>query len=248
MATAMSGPADKETEMTNSAVATDDPVAEAQAITQTFDPNRYVRKLKGRGGGEKDYLDVAWRVLWFRKENPDGHIETELVELSSDRAVFKARVTKSRAIDTGSGEIHEPGVSTGYGSETAGDFPDFIEKAETKALGRALNSLGYGVQFAELDESIDSHPVERKPTPIRQPAEPTFGDRIKEAVKANKKEIWTKLFDAAGSDRGKWAQIIAQAPSPAYLEGIANVLAERDLVNDALTHGMKSREKALTRS
>src|SRR5581483_1538041 len=34
-------------------------------------------------------------------------------------------------------------------SETATDFGDFIEKAETKAIGRALNALGYGAQFTE---------------------------------------------------------------------------------------------------
>jgi hypothetical protein len=57
-------------------------------------------------------------------------------------------------------------VATGTKSERAANFPDFIEKAETGAIGRALAALGYGTQFVgdELDEAhriVDS-PVERQ--------------------------------------------------------------------------------------
>ena len=89
-----------------------------------FDPTPYLRQLRGRGGGE--YLDVKWRLLWLRKEHPDAKIVTELVQHDPQMAIFKATVT----VPTG-------GKATGYGSETASDFPDFIEKAETKAIGRA---------------------------------------------------------------------------------------------------------------
>jgi hypothetical protein len=109
-----------------------------------FDPTPYLRQLHvpGRGGGA-DYLDVKWRLLWLRKEHPDAEIVTELVQHDPQMAIFKATVT----VPTG-------GKATGYGSETASDFPDFIEKAETKAIGRALNALGYGAQFG------DSQPAE----------------------------------------------------------------------------------------
>lgn len=105
-----------------------------------FDPTPYIRQLRGRGGGG-DYLDVKWRLLWLRKEHPDAEITTELVQHDPQLAIFKATVT----VPTG-------GKATGYGSETASDFPDFIEKAETKAIGRALNALGYGAQFGERAE------------------------------------------------------------------------------------------------
>ncbi len=51
-------------------------------------------------------------------------------------AVFRARVP-----------IPGGGSATGWGSETAGDFRDYLEKAETKAIGRALAALGFGTQF-----------------------------------------------------------------------------------------------------
>ena len=67
---------------------------------------------------------------------------------------------RSRAVVTdGKG-----GRATATGSECAADFSEYIEKAETKAIGRALAMLGYGTQFApELNEEhriVDS-PVDR---------------------------------------------------------------------------------------
>src|SRR5215213_10177666 len=111
-----------------------------------FDPTPYLRQLhvRGRGGGA-DYLDVKWRLLWLRKEHPDAEIVTELVQHDPQMAIFKATVT----VPTG-------GKATGYGSETASDFPDFIEKAETKAIGRALSVLGYGAQSADFQRPDES--------------------------------------------------------------------------------------------
>jgi hypothetical protein len=107
------------------------------APVSRFDPTPYLRQLRGRGvSGE--YLDVKWRLLWLRTEHPDARIETEHIQIEPTLAIFKATVT----IPTG-------GMATGYGSETPGDFGDYIEKAETKAIGRALNALGYGAQFRE---------------------------------------------------------------------------------------------------
>lgn len=122
-----------------------------------FDPSPYLRQLRGRGGG--DYLDVKWRLLWLRKEHPDAAIETELVQHDPQMAIFKATVT----LPTG-------GKATGYGSETASDFPDFIEKAETKAIGRALNALGYGAQFSERPD--EPAPERERPRPEAQPPRP----------------------------------------------------------------------------
>lgn len=114
-----------------------------------FDPARYVRRLRGRGG-PVDYLDVKWRLVWLRQDHADALIATELVTFSADLAIFKAVVT-----------IPNGGSASGYGSETARDFTDYIEKAETKALGRALAALGYGTQFAR-DFEDDSLPGSRR--------------------------------------------------------------------------------------
>lgn len=126
-----------------------------------FDPTRHLRQLRGRGGNA-DYLDVKWRLVWLRSEHPDAQITTEHVTITSEMAIFKAQVT-----------IPGAGSATGYGSETAKDFGDFIEKAETKALGRALIALGYGTQFAQEfgeDDSVDLAPPMRAMPPRPEPA------------------------------------------------------------------------------
>lgn len=117
-----------------------------------FNPNEHMMKLKG-----KDYLQVAWRLVWFREDHPDFGLNAEALELTDDHAIFKAVISDAEGRQ----------ISSGHGSESKKDFGDFIEKAETKAIGRALAMLGYGTQFAadELDEGeriVDS-PIDRAP-------------------------------------------------------------------------------------
>ena len=119
-----------------------------------FNPNEHLMNLKG-----KDYLQVMWRLVWFREEKPLWCIDTKLEQLTESHAVFSAKIYDENGIQK----------SAGYGSESVKDFRDFIEKAETKAVGRALATLGYGTQFApEMDECEDGKerlvdsPVQRK--------------------------------------------------------------------------------------
>ena len=105
-----------------------------------FDPTKYLSNIKGN-----QYLEVKWRLLWFRTEHPEGEIQTELVEFSPEHAVFKATV-----------QLPDKGTATGYGMCAKTEFSDYLEKAETKALGRALAHLGYGTQFAPDIEMVNA--------------------------------------------------------------------------------------------
>lgn len=115
-----------------------------------FNPKEHLMDLKG-----KAYLQVMWRLVWFRDEHPLWNIDTKLehYDPQGNHAIFSAKIYDENGMQK----------SAGYGSESIKDFKDFIEKAETKAIGRALAMLGYGTQFApELDEGervVDS-PVE----------------------------------------------------------------------------------------
>ena len=105
-----------------------------------FNANEHLIDLKG-----KSYLQVMWRLVWFREEHPNWNIDTKLESFDSEKnhAIFSAKIYDENGVQK----------SSGYGSESVKDFRDFIEKAETKAVGRALAMLGYGTQFApELDE------------------------------------------------------------------------------------------------
>ncbi len=134
----------------------------------TFDASKHLQQIATKQG-DKDYLAVAWRLVWFRSERPEGTISTELVTLDLDRDTTeevlvwneekkrKERVTRhapgycifKATIEDGKG-----GKATAYKSEKAASFPDFIEKCETGAIGRALAMLGYGTQWVgdELNE------------------------------------------------------------------------------------------------
>ena len=99
--------------------------------TRTFDPTRHLSLINGN-----EYLEVKWRLVWLRTEHPDARIETEMVTHANNEVVFRASVS-----------IPDGGSATGWGSEDAQSFGDYLEKAETKAIGRALAALGFGTQF-----------------------------------------------------------------------------------------------------
>ncbi len=102
----------------------------------------------------KDYLQVCYRLVWFREDHPDWSIETEITDLDDKSSLAKAIIKNAES------RI----MSTSHKYEDAQGFGDFREKAETGAIGRALALIGYGTQFApDLDEGeriVDS-PNER---------------------------------------------------------------------------------------
>lgn len=105
---------------------------------QRFDPRAHMMNVKGG-----KYLPVSARLIWFRQDHPDAILETDPHIVNETIAVFRTRI----ALPTG-------GIAVGWGSCTPNQFPDgYIEKAETKARGRALGALGYGTPEDEEDEN-----------------------------------------------------------------------------------------------
>jgi hypothetical protein len=132
-----------------------------------FDPMRYMLKLpkmkkvslpNGQVRFEKteaDYLPVAARIAWFRKDHPYWSIITDVEQLADKAVVMKATIR----------DVTGAVIATARKKETEAGFPDYIEKAETGAIGRALAMCGYGTlqapEFDEQDRLADS-PVEKK--------------------------------------------------------------------------------------
>lgn len=103
-----------------------------------FNPESHMLNLKG-----KNYLPVAPRIAWFRQEHPDWAIETHQVRLAEKAVIMKA------VIKDQTGRV----IATARKKETESGFSDYIEKAETGAIGRALALCGYGtLQAVEFDE------------------------------------------------------------------------------------------------
>lgn len=119
-------------------------------VAAAFNPKDHLSNLKG-----KDYLEVKWRLVWFRQEHPDWGIHAEIVRFDERLAVVKATITNAAGLV----------LAQGHKQEQPQHFGDYLEKAETGAIGRALGTLGYGTQFApefeEGDRIVDSpvHPA-----------------------------------------------------------------------------------------
>ncbi len=158
-----------------------------------FDPREHLTLISG-----KEYLPVAFRLVWFRELYPNGTVETEHIEITNQRAVFKARVT---AIGEG-GEIF--GSSTGYGSETPEDFRDHIEKAETKSIGRALAALGFGTQFSpELEEGQRLADTPRTPRASQMDQRSTGGGTGFKLITEKQEGLLTRLLREKGWSQGR---------------------------------------------
>lgn len=89
-----------------------------------------------------------------RLQRADWGIQSEIVRFDDQLAVVRATVTNAAGLV----------MAQGHKQEEPRHFGDYLEKAETGAVGRALGYLGYGTQFApefEEGERIVDSPVER---------------------------------------------------------------------------------------
>lgn len=242
-----------------------------------FNPNEHLMQIKSRNGSA-DYLPVQWRLVWFRSICPNGTIETEIVHLDLDReteeetyawnsetrrsekmvkrapgfAVFRA------VVKDGNG-----GIAIGTKSEKAASFPDYIEKAETGAIGRALAALGYGTQFAgdEFDERhrIVDAPVERNTSntneegagsarqPVAELKTSGTGGRLKVAGNGHSKQAEEKDPNAPMTEQ-QWASIrkLCQHLGKAEPQqtDIVNHVAAKELIAQLSQEYKQSRSKA----
>ncbi len=117
-----------------------------------FNPKDHMTNLKG-----KDYLEVKWRIVWFKDENPNGSIQTEVVNYQP--LVVRASIYNNDGILVANG--HGSANASGKSVVWAGRE---IEKAETAAIGRALAHAGYGTQFdpdSDEDDFLADSPIQR---------------------------------------------------------------------------------------
>src|SRR5579864_2157276 len=172
-----------------------------------FNAKEHLMQIKNRGG-YADYLPVQWRLVWFNEQCPEGKITIVEKIIEPDREVEKEvmqwnsdtrrseKITKSARgwayfhvrVEDGKGKVGEA-----VKSESAVDFDDYIEKADTGATGRALAKIGYGTQFApEFDEQhrivdapVDTSANDAARLRLRRQAEEQAVDRTSAEVNGN---------------------------------------------------------------
>lgn len=100
-------------------------------------------KLKGN-----DYMKAAHRILWFQEETPFYKTEIEFPVLSDVVALAKVRISVMDVAGNVLRRVEDVKM------EHKDHFADFVEKAVTGALARAVTQLGFGTAYAlaDLDE------------------------------------------------------------------------------------------------
>ena len=93
----------------------------------------------------KSYVEVNERLKYFRENFKGYSLLSEIVELTNERIVIKARILSSDLIEVANGLAYELAGST-FINKTS-----YIENCETSAWGRALANFGIG-----LDNSVAS--------------------------------------------------------------------------------------------
>lgn len=131
---------------------------------ERFDPSKHLLSLKG-----KSYLPVYARIAAFR----DVHD----IDQGWGIRTFQLAGSPAEQFATFHAEITDPEgrvVGSGTKSEDVKGFPDFAEKAETGAIGRALATAGFGTLYAtDFDEGSRLADAPVAAPRSRAPAKPT---------------------------------------------------------------------------
>lgn len=113
-----------------------------------FEPKKYLRE-ETTEEGKSFYLDTKFRLLWYRLKYPEGKLIKIPKALNKEYATFEVRVYSHK-------EDHPDNfLANGFASRYKDDGNEkfglnFVESAETAALGRALKDAGFGTQFCDI--------------------------------------------------------------------------------------------------
>ena len=126
-----------------------------------FNPAEFTRVLPNDDGTTSLYLDVKYRLLWFRLHRPNGKIDSEIVHVDERFAAVCSRLYADKT-DPLDQYVAKSTAQRFISEDKFGDR--YLEIAETAAIGRVLAAAGYGTQFCGatdmLSDVIADAPVE----------------------------------------------------------------------------------------
>lgn len=141
----------------------------------------------------------------LRRDHPDTEITTEHILIDERIAVFKATV-----------RVPGGGIATGHGSEWCDAGSDYVERAESRALLRALSGLGLEAPSSTRDAVPDvlAEPdAAAEPEPVRREAPPASdADDEAEVAPASQRRPSARSADADERSAGT-------APTPMATRG-----------------------------
>lgn len=155
--------------------------------------NKQLKALDIKG---KDYIPVNERIKAFRQIYPRGQILTEIIGLQDGICTMKCSVYDDE------GKL----LATGHGQEKEGSTfinkTSYIENCETSCIGRALGSMGIGLDcgFASYEEVANAKMnQDEKDTISKDEWESLKRMYTKEEIK----QMYTELGITKGTDMPK---------------------------------------------
>ena len=124
----------------------------------SFDPKTVLTRTKG--SPKPNYLEVKYRLVMLREMFPEASIETELVYHDPEKHLAVARATVTLPPMSHGGPWQAKTVE--HKMEERKDFHDYVEKACTGAIGRALTAIGIGVQYSGVEYDYEDDAVNQK--------------------------------------------------------------------------------------
>lgn len=120
------------------------------------------KQLKAMDIKGKDYIPVNERIKAFRSIYPRGQIITEIIGLQNGICTMKCSVYDNEGTLLGTGHAQEKEGST-FINKTS-----YIENCETSCIGRALGSVGIGLDFgfASYEEVANAKAQQEQKTTI----------------------------------------------------------------------------------
>lgn len=137
------------------------------------------------------YLPVRQRIVWMRGEpeqHPDWLIQTEIIRFeegtfTGTKTIFRGTIpqdvpdvkggwamVQARVLCRREDGSEGPIIGEGSALERSEMFWDYLEKAETAAIGRAMAVAGYGTEAAiDLDEGEFRGQINLPDAPVRVP-------------------------------------------------------------------------------
>ncbi len=198
-------------------------------MAEKFNPSEHLRTLTRRKKVKDTtgehwitenhcYLDVKFRIIWFRSVYPDGFIQTVETEVTDQFARIEAT-----AYDK---DPAQGGKKLGMGRRLvyAADFKDYVEKAETQAIGRALAVAGFGTQFCEEFDEEDTFadaPVESKSHSGQGAVKPAVPVKLEPPVKPVTPVAPSKPDSKNGIYNGIYSGIYPQVYDAAKQKGLS---------------------------
>lgn len=127
-------------------------MSERSGPTEHADPRQALRALIERGEGTSASATML-RLLWLRQDHPAAAVITETAHLTETAVVIRAQIT-----------IPGGGGGSGLAAATVdnpSEWAEAVERAETNAISRALDTLGYVLERA----STSPAPAQPQPQP-----------------------------------------------------------------------------------